>query len=226
MRKSEPPAHYLVGTRKPHGARAPAASESVEAGAADVRVKLLAHDAELHVFAESRDRIAKERSMRRRRMKWLWERRNQLSTMKLSRDALLIKLRSAPRRTRPPPLGGFRRGRCVLRLLAQPQAAARGAPARRPLSAARDPERVRSRAALGILPTAGRRRGVFKTLRGNLFTRPIYQSRSRIRLGRDGSDRIPKTEGCAEVHRVIGITISPGLTPTSLFFALTPSLPL
>jgi hypothetical protein len=35
----------------------------------DVRVKLLAQDQELYVFAESRDRIAKERGMRRRQLK-------------------------------------------------------------------------------------------------------------------------------------------------------------
>lgn len=37
----------------------------------DVRVKLLARDQELYVFAESRDRIAEERGMRRRQMRWL-----------------------------------------------------------------------------------------------------------------------------------------------------------
>jgi transposase len=47
------------------------------------------------VFAESRDRIAKERSMRRRQLKWLWARLAQLQTMELSRDALLMKLGSA-----------------------------------------------------------------------------------------------------------------------------------
>jgi hypothetical protein len=40
------------------------------------------------VFAESRDRVAKERSMRRRQLKWLWQRLNKLSTMNLTRDAL------------------------------------------------------------------------------------------------------------------------------------------
>ena len=58
-----------------------------------VRVKLLAQDSELYVFAESRDRIAKERGMRRRQLKWLWQRLRQLSTMsKLLREALLMKL--------------------------------------------------------------------------------------------------------------------------------------
>ncbi len=48
-------------------------------------VKLLAQDNELFVLAESRDRIANERSMRRRLLKWLWERLKKLSTMKLTR---------------------------------------------------------------------------------------------------------------------------------------------
>jgi hypothetical protein len=41
------------------------------------------------------DRIAKERSMRRRKLKWLWARLAQLQDMQLSRDALLMKLGSA-----------------------------------------------------------------------------------------------------------------------------------
>jgi hypothetical protein len=60
-----------------------------------VKVKLLPQDNELYVFAESLDRIAKERSMRRRQLKWLWARLAQLQTMELSRDALLMKLGSA-----------------------------------------------------------------------------------------------------------------------------------
>jgi hypothetical protein len=36
-----------------------------------VEVKLLAQDDELHVFAQSQDRLAKERAMRRRQLKWL-----------------------------------------------------------------------------------------------------------------------------------------------------------
>ena len=65
----------------------------------EVRVKLLPQDAELYVFAESRDRIAKERSMRRRQMKWLWGRLKKLATMKLTRDALLMKLGAAQGKT-------------------------------------------------------------------------------------------------------------------------------
>ena len=62
--------------------------------------KLLAQDGELYVFAESRDRVAKERSMRRRQLKWLWARLKKLSTMRLTRDELLMKLGAA--RTKAP----------------------------------------------------------------------------------------------------------------------------
>jgi transposase len=55
-------------------------------------VKLLPQDGELYVFAQSEERIAKERSMRRRQLKWLWARLVQLSAMTLERDALLMKL--------------------------------------------------------------------------------------------------------------------------------------
>src|SRR6266853_1582532 len=60
-----------------------------------VKVKLLPEDGELYVFAQSADRIAKERSMRRRQLKWLWARLAQLQGMQLTRDELLMKLGSA-----------------------------------------------------------------------------------------------------------------------------------
>jgi hypothetical protein len=60
-----------------------------------VKVKLLPEDGELYVLAESRDRIAKERAMRRRQLKRLWARVQQLSTMTLTREALLMKLGAA-----------------------------------------------------------------------------------------------------------------------------------
>ncbi len=44
-----------------------------------VAVKLLANDGELYVFAQSDDRVAKERAMRRRQLKWLaWKRLREL----------------------------------------------------------------------------------------------------------------------------------------------------
>ena len=45
---------------------------------AGVEVKLLAQDDELYVFAQSADRVAKERAMRRRQLKWLWARLGKL----------------------------------------------------------------------------------------------------------------------------------------------------
>jgi hypothetical protein len=55
-------------------------------------VKLLAKDDELYVLAQSHDRVNKERAMRRRQLKRLWARLGQLSTMKLTREDLLMKL--------------------------------------------------------------------------------------------------------------------------------------
>ena len=101
MRTSDPPVQYLVGTPKGRLTaleRALLEKPWVKARE-DVRVKLLAQDRELYVFAESRDRIAKERGMRRRQLKWLWQRLKQLSTMKrLSRESLLMKLGAAQNR--------------------------------------------------------------------------------------------------------------------------------
>jgi hypothetical protein len=48
-----------------------------------VQVKLLAQDGELYIFAASRDRVAKERAMRRRRLKKLWRRLDALRQQRL-----------------------------------------------------------------------------------------------------------------------------------------------
>jgi hypothetical protein len=97
MRASDPPVHYLVGTPKGRLTRLEQAllDQPWQAARPGVQVKLLAQEGELYVFAESRDRVAKERSMRRRQLKWLWERLKKLSTMNLSRDALLMRLGAA-----------------------------------------------------------------------------------------------------------------------------------
>ena len=62
-----------------------------------MQVKLLAQDGELYVFAQSLDRVAKERSMRRRQLKGLWARLKDLRRMAvhLRRDELLIRLGQA-----------------------------------------------------------------------------------------------------------------------------------
>ena len=63
-------------------------------------VKLLAQDGEFYVFAESADRVLKERAMRRRQLKRLWRRLHELAAMKLTREELLMKL-GAARATAP-----------------------------------------------------------------------------------------------------------------------------
>jgi len=101
MRAADPPVHYLVGTPKGRLSRLEQAllEQPWHAARPGVQVKLLAQDQELYVFAESRDRIAKERAMRRRQLKWLWARLKKLSTMRLARDALLMKLGAAKTQT-------------------------------------------------------------------------------------------------------------------------------
>jgi hypothetical protein len=97
MRASDPPVQYLVGTPKgrlnrleKHLIEKPwrKAREGVE-------VKLLAQEDELYVFAQSADRVAKERAMRRRQLKWLWTRLAKLAAMNVSYEEKLMKLGAA-----------------------------------------------------------------------------------------------------------------------------------
>jgi transposase len=97
MRTCDPPVRYLVGTPKGRLNRLERAllDKPWHQARPGVRVKLLAEEQELYVFAESGDRIAKERSMRQRQLKWLWARLAQLQGMQLTRDELLMKLGAA-----------------------------------------------------------------------------------------------------------------------------------
>ncbi len=97
MRQADPRVNYLVGTPKGRLSRYEQAllAKPWHEARPGVRVKLLPEDGELYVFAESADRIGKERSMRRRQLKWLWARLAQLTAMTLTRDAMLMKLGSA-----------------------------------------------------------------------------------------------------------------------------------
>ena len=97
MRAADPPVQYLVGTPKGRLNRLEQdlVTKPWRAARPGVRVKLLPQEGKLYVFAESQDRIAKERSMRRRQLKWLWARLAQLRAMRPARDALLMKLGSA-----------------------------------------------------------------------------------------------------------------------------------
>lgn len=106
MRQADPPVHYLVGTPKGRLNRLEAelSERPWQSARPHVEVKLLPQDDELYVFAQSADRVAKERAMRRRQLKWLWSRLSELSAMKHSRNDLLMKLGAA--RARAP--GGWR----------------------------------------------------------------------------------------------------------------------
>jgi len=97
MRQSDPPVYYLVGT--PKGRLTQYEQALTEKPWCNVRdgvdVKLLPEGDEVYVLAQSRDRIGKERAMRRRQLKKLWARLRQLQAMELTRDELLLKLGAA-----------------------------------------------------------------------------------------------------------------------------------
>ena len=97
MRISDPPVQYLVGTPKGrlHRLEKALLAKPWRQAREGVKVKLLPEDGELYVVAQSADRIAKERSMRRRQLKWLWARLAQLQGMELTRNELLMRLGSA-----------------------------------------------------------------------------------------------------------------------------------
>ncbi|MGB9276919.1 MAG: IS1634 family transposase, partial [Terrimicrobiaceae bacterium] len=101
MRVAEPSLHYLVGTPKGrlNKLEKQLLSKPWHEARPGVQMKLLAQDNELYVFAESADRVSKERAMRRRQLKWLWARLRQLSGMRLTREELLMKLGAARART-------------------------------------------------------------------------------------------------------------------------------
>jgi Transposase DDE domain len=102
MRASDPPVQYLVGTPKGRLSRLEKdlLTKPWQQARDGVQVKLLAEDSELYVFAESADRVSKERAMRRRQMKWLWKRLRELAAMEISREEMLMKLGAA--RSRAP----------------------------------------------------------------------------------------------------------------------------
>ena len=97
MRAADPPVRYVVGTPKGRLTRLEQEllGKPWQEARPGVQVKLLPQDGELYVFAQSRDRVAKERAMRRRQLKWLWRRLAQIAAMKLTREELLMKLGAA-----------------------------------------------------------------------------------------------------------------------------------
>lgn len=97
MRASDPPIYYLVGTPKGRLSKLEAELitrpwEQVRPG---VEVKLLCQEGELYVQTQSQDRVGKERAIRKRRLRKLWDRLCELKKMKLSAKALLIKIGEA-----------------------------------------------------------------------------------------------------------------------------------
>jgi transposase len=98
MRQHQPPIYYLVGTPKGRLSQFEAALlerdwQTVREG---VEVKLVPQEGELYVLTRSQPRRQKERAMRRRQLKRLWQRLKELQRMpRLSRDQLLLKLGAA-----------------------------------------------------------------------------------------------------------------------------------
>ena len=97
MRTSDPPIYYLVGT--PRARLNKLEKDFLEKPWQQVRdlvnVKLLSQEGELYIMARSGDRVAKERGIRRRRLKKLWNRLKALQSQTLTRDNLLLKLGAA-----------------------------------------------------------------------------------------------------------------------------------
>jgi transposase len=92
MRASDPPVSYLVGTPKSKltALEAGLAAHDWQQARPSVRVKLLPQTGETYVLVQSQDRIAKERAMRRRRLRAYLDRLAEIKARKrpLKRDAL------------------------------------------------------------------------------------------------------------------------------------------
>jgi transposase len=97
MRASNPPIRYLVGTPKGRLSKLESALAQVpwQTAREGIEVKLVKEDDELYVLAKSEARISKERGMRRRRLKKLWKRLEELQKQKPCYEALLQKIGAA-----------------------------------------------------------------------------------------------------------------------------------
>jgi hypothetical protein len=222
MREAEPPVHYLVGTPKGRLSRLERdlSTKPWQDARPGVQVKLLPQDGELYVFAQSLDRVAKERSMRRRQLKGLWARLKDLRRMSvnLTRDELLIKLGQAKAK--------WPTGWRLVKVALDPTLAAFGyALDRVKLRQARRREGrylLRSNLAEDDPATLwnyylqlGQVEEAFRNLKGDLAIRPIHhQEPERIQA----HIFIAFLAYCLHVtigHRLKGL--APGLTPRSLF---------
>jgi len=222
MREADPPVRYLVGTPKGRLNRLERdlSKKPWQEARPGVQVKLLPQDGELYVFAQSLDRVAKERSMRRRQLKGLWARLKDLRRMSvnLTRDELLIKLGQAKAKW---PTGW----RLVQVDIDARLAAFRYALDRKKLRQTRRREGrylLRSNLTEGDPATLwnyylqlGQVEEAFRNLKGDLAIRPIHhQEPKRI----EAHIFIAFLAYC--LHVTIGLRLkglAPGLTPRSLF---------
>ena len=164
LRQSDPKVGYLVGT--PKGRLTKLEKELAQKPWQEVRpqlrVKLLAQDGEVYVLAESGARTEKERAMRRRQLKALWQRLGEIQQQDLTRDQRLEKLGAARDRA----------GQLTLRLDRAKLRTVRRREGRyllRTNLSAADPELVwRCYMQLVFVEEA------FRTLKGDLGLRPIY----------------------------------------------------
>ena len=103
MREAEPPICYLVGT--PRARLSKLQAQLLEQPWKDVRpgleVKLLAQEKELYILALSRQRLSKERAIRRRRLKKLWHRPAELRQMRPESRPASDQAWPSQRRSRP-----------------------------------------------------------------------------------------------------------------------------
>jgi transposase len=222
MRQADPPVQYLVGVPKGRLSRLERdlVGKSWQEARPGVEVKLLPQDGELYVFAQSLDRVAKERSMRRRQLKGLWARLKELDRMSahLRRDELLIKLGQAKAK--------WPRGWRLVDVKIDPKLALfRYALDRRKLEQARRREgRYLLRSNLTESDPAAlwsyyiqlvQVEEAFRTLKGDLAVRPIHhQEPWRI----EAHIFIAFLAYCLHVTLARRLkALAPGLTPRSLF---------
>jgi transposase len=97
MRRSDRPIYYLVGTPRGKLTQLEQAflTQPWQQVREEVQVRLLPREEELFVLARSAGRVHKERAMRRRRLKKLWQRLRELQSQRITRDTLLLKIGAA-----------------------------------------------------------------------------------------------------------------------------------
>jgi transposase len=97
LRQNDPKVSYLVGTPKGRLTKweKDLADQPWQEVRPQLRVKLLPQENEVYVLAESGARAAKERGLRRRKLKALWQRRHEIQGQELTRDQRIEKLGGA-----------------------------------------------------------------------------------------------------------------------------------